>query len=336
MFGGLLGLGLAYGAVRLLIALAPGNLPRVHEISVDGFVLLFTLAISLAAGLLFGSIPVIKHAGPHLGAALRSGGRTLSQSKERHRARSALVVVQVALALVLLVSSGLMIRSFQALKQVQPGFSRPEEVQTLRISIPESQVRDPVAVVRMEQSIADKLAAIPGVSSVGLSSTIPMTDEGWQDPVFAEDRVQSESQIPPIRRFKFISPGLLRTMGNSVIAGRDFTWTDAYEKRPVAMVSENLARELWHQPSAAIGKRIRESLKTPWREVVAVVSDERDNGVNQPAPAIAFWPILMADFEGDQVMVRRTLAYLIRSSRTGSDGFRRSTAPRWPGPLLRS
>ena len=146
--GGLVGLGLAYGALRLLVTLAPTNLPRLDEIGIDGVVLLFTLGISLVAGLLFGSIPVIKYAGPHVGASLRGGGRTLSASKERHRARSTLVVVQVALALVLLVSSGLMIRSFQALRHVQPGFTRPEEVQTLRISIPSSQVKDPVMVVR--------------------------------------------------------------------------------------------------------------------------------------------------------------------------------------------
>ena len=321
LVGGVIGLGLAYGAVRLLIALAPGNLPRVDQISVDGVVLLFTLAISLLAGVLFGSIPVIKYAGPQLGLALRSGGRTLSQSRERHRARSTLVVVQVALALVLLVSAGLMIRTFQALKHVQPGFTRPEEVQTLRISIPESQVRDPVTVVHMEQSIMDAMAAIPGVSSVGLSSSVTMDGNGWQDPVFAQDRVYAESQIPPLRRFKFVSPGLIATMGNSLIVGRDFTWTDVYEMRPVALVSEKLARDLWREPSAAIGKRIRESLKTPWREVVGVVSDQRDDGVSQPAPAVALWPILMTDFEGDTPFLLRTLTYVIRSRRTGTNGF---------------
>jgi hypothetical protein len=136
VLGGVLGLGLAYGGVRLLIALAPSNLPRLEQISIDGIVLLFTLAISLLAGLLFGAIPVIKYAGPRLNATLRAGGRTVSASKERHRARNTLVIVQVALALVLLVSSGLMIRTFQALKNVQPGFTQPREVQTLRISIP--------------------------------------------------------------------------------------------------------------------------------------------------------------------------------------------------------
>jgi len=322
VLGGIFGLGLAYGSLRVLLAVAPATLPRLDEIAIDGVVLGFTFAISIAAGLLFGSIPVFKYVGPQLTGALRGGGRTSSDSRERHRARNTLVVVQVALALVLLVGSGLMIRTFQALRHVQPGFTRPEQVQTLRIAIPRSQVSDPEQVVRMEQAIVEKIAAVPGVSSVGLASYVPMSGNGWQDPVFADDRVDSDqSKIPPLRRFKFISPGLLRTLGNTVVAGRDFTWADIYDKRPVAMVSENLARELWHEPGAAIGRRIRESLKAEWREIVGVVSDERDDGVDKKAPTIAFWPTLMAKFEGDDVFVQRSLAYVIRSSRTGSSGF---------------
>jgi predicted permease len=319
--GGTAGLALAYGALQLLVAMAPANLPRIENISIDGGVLLFTLAISLFAGLLFGVIPVIKYAGPQLGTALRAGGRTLSQSKERHRARNVLVVVQVALALVLLIGSGLMIRTFQTLKHVEPGFVNPEQVETLRISIPESQVKDEVQVVRAEQAIIEKIAAIPGVSSVGLTSLIPMTNQGWRDGIFAEDHVYNESQIPPLRLFKFMTPGLLKTMGNSLVAGRDFTWIDIYEKRPVAMVSDNLARELWKDPGAAIGKRIRESLKAPWREVIGVVGDERDAGVNQKAPTIVIWPILTDNFSGNKTFVWRSLSYIIRSSRTGSRGF---------------
>jgi putative ABC transport system permease protein len=321
VFGGLAGLALAYGALQLLLAMAPANLPRIENISIDGGVLLFTLAISLFAGLLFGVIPVIKHAGPQLGTALRAGGRTLSQSKERHRARNVLVVVQVALALVLLIGSGLMIRTFQTLKHVEPGFVNPEQVQTLRISIPESQVKDEVAVVRAEQAIIEKIEAIPGVSSVGLTSLIPMTNQGWHDGLFAEDHAYNESQIPPLRLFKFVTPGLLKTMGNSLVAGRDFTWTDLYEKRPVVLLSENLAREWWKEPGAAIGKRIRESPKAPWREVIGVVSDERDAGVNQKAPTIVIWPILMDNFSGNKTFVWRSLPYVIRSKRTGSRGF---------------
>src|SRR5207248_3198479 len=118
--GGAAGLGLAYAALRVLIALAPGNLPRVDAISIDGTVLLFTFAVSIVSGLFFGAIPVFKYARPHVAGNLRGGGRNSSASREHHRARSTLVVVQVALALVLLIGSGLMIRTFQALRNVNP------------------------------------------------------------------------------------------------------------------------------------------------------------------------------------------------------------------------
>jgi putative ABC transport system permease protein len=321
ILGGAAGLALAYGALQLLLAIAPSNLPRIENISIDGAVLLFTLAVSLLAGLLFGIIPVIKYAGPQLAPALRAGGRTLSQSKERHHARNTLVAVQVALALVLLIGSGLMIRTFQVMKHVQPGFTNPEQVETLHISIPDSQIGDPVKVVQTEQAILEKIAAIPGVTSVGATSLIPMANRGWQDALFAEDHVYNESQIPPLRHFKFVTPGLLKTMGNTLVAGREFTWTDVYEKRKVAMVSENMARELWREPQAAIGKRVREHLKAPWREVVGVVSDERDDGVDQKTPPIVIWPIQMDNFAGNDVFVMRDMAYAVRSSRTGSRGF---------------
>ncbi len=320
--GGIFALGVAYAAIRLLVALAPAHLPRLDQITIDPPVLLFTLAISILAGLLFGAIPAIKYAGPQLGTALRAGGRSLSQSRERHRARNALVILQVALALVLLASSGLMIRTFQALRRVEPGFTHPEELQTLRISIPDSQVAEPEQTVRMQQQILDKLAAVPGVTATGMTSIIPMTEEGWHDPVMAEDHVYSDSQLPPLRIYKLVSPGLLSTMGQRLIAGRDFTWTDVYQKRPVTMVSENLARELWGKPGNAIGKRIRDVGKGPWREVVGVVSDERDNGVDKEAPKIAFWPLMLKDFEGIPLFLDRSLAFVIRSRRVGSSGFR--------------
>jgi putative ABC transport system permease protein len=130
--------------------------------------------------------------------------------------------------------------------------------------------------------------------------------------------------LPPIRLFKFVSPGYMKTMGGSLIAGRDFTWVDAYERRPVAMVSENLARELWGQPPAAIGKRVRPYPQGVWREVVGVLSDMRDDGLNQKAATVAYWPLLMVDFTptpDNRPFVARGVSYVIRSSRTGSSGF---------------
>jgi len=322
VLGGLVGIGLAAVALRVLLAIAPAHLPRLDQVSLDPLTIAFTLGVSVLAGVLFGLVPIAKYAAPAVAGTLRAGGRTMSDSRDRHRARGTLVVVQVALALVLLISSGLMLRTFQALRHVDPGFARPDQLQTLRISIPDSAVPDPTDVVRMEQNIAAKLAAVPGVASVGLSSVIPMDEGGSRsDPIFAEDHPPVESQIPAIRNFKFISPGLLQTMGNHIVVGRDFSWDDVYQRRPVAMLSENMARELWRTPEAAIGKRIRESMKNPWREVIAVVSDERDDGFDKPAPSIAFFPLMLNEFEGADVFVSRYPAYMIRTSRAGSASF---------------
>ncbi len=321
VMSGIVGLVLAYGGLRALVALAPGNLPRLGDITIDATVLLFTLAISLLAGLVFGAIPVLKYAGPRVAEGLRGGGRTASASRQRHRARNTLVVVQVALALVLLVSAGLMIRTFQALRHVNPGFTNPSTVQMFSLGIPTAQVREADAVVRMHQAIVDKVAAVPGVESVGLVSEVSMSGDGWHDPIFAADKTYEASQIPPIRQFKFLSPGLIKTMGHTLVTGRDFTWADVYDKRPVAVVSENMARELWGQPAAAIGKQIRENPQHPWREVVGVVGDVHDEGLDRKAPAIAYWPMQMASFGREDVLVRRTMAYAVRSSRTGSRAF---------------
>jgi len=324
--GGLVGLVFAFGALRLLIALAPGNLPRVQDITLDGTVLAFTLVVAVLSGLLFGLIPVLKYARTQPAVMLRGGSRTASASRSRHRARNTLVVAQVAVALVLLVSSGLMIRTFQALRDVHPGFARPQDVQTVRLSIPDSQVKEPEAVLRMHQAIAERIAMVPGVSSAAIASVVTMSGQGWHDPVFAADRTYSESQVPPIRLFKFVSPGYPGTMGASMVAGREFTWAETYGVQHVAMVSESLARELWGQPANAIGKRIRPYPGVPWREVVGVVSDMRDDGLNEKATASAYWPLMMAEFsplpaDAGQNYVQRGATFIVRSPRTGSNGF---------------
>src|SRR6266446_3682396 len=213
LLGGVLGLGLAYAALRVLVAMAPAGLPRVHEIGIDGTVLLFTAAISVFASLLFGAIPVFQYAGAHLSTGIREGGRALSQSKEQHRARSVLVVVQVALALVLLICSGLMIRTFRALTNVNPGFAGPAALQTFRISIPGTMVKENEQVVRTEEEILHRLAAIPGVGSVGIISNVPMSFGGWHDPIFIENHTYAEGQLPPLRTFRFISQEYLDTVG---------------------------------------------------------------------------------------------------------------------------
>ena len=322
LLGGALGLALADAALRILIAKGPQTLPRLNEIGIDPLVLAFTLVVSLFAGLLFGLIPVVKYAGPHIAESLRGSGRTMSHGRERHRARNTLVVAQVGLALVLLISSGLMIRTFQALRSVQPGFTDPGQIQLLRISIPEAQIKEPERVMRMQNEMLDKLAAIPGVSSVGFASEAPLENVNNQnDLLYARDKTYATGQIPPVRAFRYFTPGFLKTEGTPLIVGRDFTWTDLYEKRRVAIVSENLAREMWGSPSAAIGKQVRSGLNDGWREIVGVVGNVHDRGVDQPAPATAYWPALLDNFELEPLHATRFGVFVVRTNRAGTQSF---------------
>jgi predicted permease len=138
------------------------------------------------------------------------------------------------------------------------------------------------------------------------------------DPIFVEDFPGPGGRIPPLRRFKWVSQNYFETMGNPIVAGRPITWSDTYSKTPVVVISENLAREYWKEPNAALGRRIRNSPENPWRTIVGVVADERDDGVAQPAPAIAYWPVLMENFWDQKVFAQRNLGYAIRTARAGS------------------
>ena len=321
--GTLVGLVLALVALRVLVAMKLTGLPRLNEIGIDGPVLLFTLGVALFVSFVIGLIPVIKYSGTGLNTGLREGGRALSQSRERHRARKSLVVVQVALALVLLICSGLMIRTFQALMHVSPGFGDPDGLQVFHVGVPETRVPDTQreGVVRMEQDIQNKVATIPGVTSVSFASGVPLEGITQADPLFAQDHTYKPGELPTIRRFRFIAPGFLTTMETPLVDGRDFTWAETYQKRPVAIVSENLARELWHDPATAVSKRIRVGSTDDWREIIGVVRDVYDDGVNNPAPATAYWPVIQDRFEGQPETVRRDVAFVVRSSRAGSAAF---------------
>jgi putative ABC transport system permease protein len=321
LLGSVIGLGFAYGALRALVAIAPRGLPRLHEIGIDFWVLLFTLGVALLASLLFSSIPILKYASVRMATGMREGARGLSQSREQHLARSVLVVVQVATALVLLICSGLMARTFIALTRVQPGFTEPEKVQSFALNIPKTEMANEEAVARAFEEIARKVAAVPGVSSVGLSSSMPMDGSESFDPVFAEDKTYRPGEIGALRRFKWISPGFLATMGTPLAAGREFTWTEIYNHTPVAMVSENLAREMWQSPAAALGKRIRVGTTDDWREIVGVVSNVSDDGVNQEPPKSVYWPFLMGNFEGNKVQVMRGLDFALRTPRAGTESL---------------
>jgi len=322
--GSILGLGIALGALRVLIAMAPTGLPRLHDISIDVPVLLFTLGIALLVGAVIGLFPVLKYAGSSLYSGLREGGRSISQGRERHRARKVLVIIQVALALVLLICSGLMIRTFIALTRVAPGFTDPGSLQTFAVYIPPTQVPNTELprVVHLQQEMRDKIAAIPGVTSVAFTTYVPLNGQGMFNPLFAEDHTYKEGEMPPIRRFRFISPGFFVTMGTPIVAGRDITWDDTYQKRHVAIVNEALARETWHSPSNALGKRVRVGSTDAWAEVVGVAADTRDDGVDKPVPTSIYWPTFLDHFQGNETdYVNRSVWFVIRSNRAGSAAF---------------
>ena len=324
LLGGALGLGLASAALRILVARGPDTLPRLDEIGIDPLVLAFACGVSLLSGAFFGVIPVLKYAGPRVATALCGVGRTFSHDRERHRVRNTLVVVQVALALVLLIGSGLMIRTFQQLRSVPPGFTHPEEIQVLHSTIPEALAREPERVMRLQHEILDRIAAIPGVVSVGFGDAAPLEFLRNGNPIYAEDITLTEGQVNPIRRTRKIAPGYFKALGTRVIAGREFTWTDLYNKRRVAIVSENLAREWWGVPSAALGKRIREAGPAdPWREIVGVVENVYDDGVHVKPPEFAYWPALMDRYiwGGENGSAIGSGMFAIRSNRAGTEGL---------------
>ena len=322
ILGGAVGVGAAYAGLRLLTAIGPENLPRLSEISLDARSIAFTLILSLISGLLFGSVPALRYSPSRQSVPLLGAMRTASVSRERQRGRNLLVVAQVAMALVLLISAVLMIRTFNAMRNVDPGFSDPVSLQVMRISIPETLVRDPQEVTRVQNNILDKLAAIPGVASSGFAASVPMSGA---EPAWNEISIEGKNyagEEPPLRLFNYVSPGYFHTAGTRIVAGRDFAWTDIYGLRPVGILSESLARELWGSPNAAIGKRFREFPSMPWYEVVGVVQDVRENGVDQISPATVYWPSMMRDLYGPGSFdARRTVYFAMRSNRAGTQAL---------------
>ncbi|HEV8394248.1 MAG TPA: ABC transporter permease [Vicinamibacterales bacterium] len=338
LLGGVIGLALAYGGLRALLVLAPENLPRLNEITIDTSVVVVTAAISTASGFLFGLVPLARivrpTSAPSLAEFLRGGGRSASAGRSQRRSQNALVVVQVALALVLLFSSGLMIRTFQNMRSVQPGFTDPATVQSVRILVPELDVPEPERVTRVQQSILDRLAAIPGVTSAAFVDQVPMEPFRYTAPVAAEGQNYGPNRIPPTRTIRLLSPGALRTLGTPLLVGRDFTWEELHNQRNVAMVSESFARTEWSTVEGAVGKRVRVGTSQTWQEVIGVVAEVYDDGANKPAPPIVYWPARSQDYVGG-TLLPRSVNFSMRSDRAGTEAFvrdiRQAVAEVMPG-----
>jgi predicted permease len=317
--GGALGIGVAYICVQLLPAIQAANLPRIGEVAIDSTVVLFAAGISCLSSFLVGAIPVMRHSRPSLISALHSEGRWSSGSRQRPLTRGVLVVVQVALAAVLLIGAGLMIRTFRGMMNVNPGFSRADELETLRIQIPQASVADPELTARREQEILERLARIPGVISTALISDAPLAGGVAADLISPEDKVFGPGETPRPAQSRFISPGVFATMGIPLVKGRDLNWTDIYERRPVVIVSEDLAQREWGSPDRAVGKRMRGSSTTDqWREIIGVVGAIHDRGLNQPVVPVAYYPVLGERVYNNPVFVWRFVTYVIRSPRAGT------------------
>jgi predicted permease len=310
--GAALGVLFAQAGIVLLRSVAPVALPRIDDIGIDGVVLLVTLATAVATSLLFGLIPVLRFREFNV-EVLKETVRS-TDTPGRQRTRSVMVVAQVGLALVLLIISGLMARTFVAMRQVQPGFVRSEEVQTFGIALPATLIRDSQDATRTYEAIAERLQQVPGVMAVGLSNAIALDGVFGGAPIFVEDRPVSGT--PPMRRAKGIGPGYFETMGNPVVAGRSLTWSDIHQRAEIMIVSENFAREYWGEPAEALGKRIG-GFPGQWFEIVGIVGNERSDVLNQPPPPTVYMP--MADRQGQS----RNMSYVVRSTRVGVSGFLR-------------
>jgi predicted permease len=323
LLGGVLSIGVAMAGLRLLVALGPTDLPRLNEVGFDAGSLGFTFVLAVFSGLLFGAIPALKYASAKASAMMGGANRTASAGRARQRSRSLMVVAQVAMALVLLVCSVLMIRTFMALRNVDPGFKDAAHIETVNIFMPEQVQQDVHMVARMQREIADKLAAIPGVTSVSFAATLPMdgVDANW-DIVAVEGKVYPGGD-GPLELYNYISPGYFQTMGTHLVAGRDFTWDDLEGVRPMVMVSESFARENWGSAGAAIGKRMKKYDKSPWQEVIGVVEDVHVHGVDAKAPKIVYWPAMFYDrFDNPpQMNGLRFACYAIHTSRAGTESL---------------
>jgi len=304
--GGAAGLALAYAALRVLVTHGPSTLPRISEIGIDSTSILFALACSLLSGMLFGLIALLKS-----GLSVRlQNARGASPSAEQLHAQNALVVAQVALALVLLVGAGLLVRSFIAMSAVKPGFTHPEQIQTIRLFIPEAEIPEPPRVAQMQADILHELAAIPGVTAAGFATALPLELEYHNgNPISVEGKTVG-GRIPPNRTIKYISPGLFAALGTRLIAGRDFTWSDLSQPG-AAIVSENMARENWGDPQDALGKHLRiNGTNGPWSVIVGVAENVYDNGVDLPPPGLVYFP-----------GARRSISFALRSGRAGTEGL---------------
>jgi putative ABC transport system permease protein len=330
--GGVAGLGLAVLGVELVSKLGAATLPRLHEQSVDARVLLFTLAVSVVAGLLLGLPPALRAVPRHDSIDLADTGVRTTAGRRRHRTLRVLVGAQVGLATVLLVGSGLASLSFHRLSQVDPGF-RGEGVLTFRLSLPEQDYREPVVVADFHRNLIERLNALPGVASAGAASWLPLSGLASGTGHSIEDFPRQPQEVPPLFFTQRAAPGYFETLDIPLIAGRHFTADEQAQGRPVAIVSETIARKFWPGQDV-IGKRIAPGgMPTAdgdgaWFTIVGVAGAVRDQTLHDAPRFLVYYPLLVTvNGSHDAMPPPRQLAFAVRA---------RSGDPAALGPALRA
>ncbi|HEX5437214.1 MAG TPA: ABC transporter permease [Gemmatimonadaceae bacterium] len=288
LVSGVCALALAGAAVRAFIALAPGGIPRLGSVHLGWAAVVFTMLVSLVAGLAFGLVPLVRR-DPHA-ALLAEAGRRSTASRRQHATRGALVITQVAFSLVLLAGAALLARSFRRLSQVQPGFE-PRGVLTFDIILPEANYKSGAATAAFYRQFSSRVAALPGVQHVGATTNMPLVRGGssCSSVVRLLDRPRSAPDAQPCAKVAGVTPGFFRTMGIPV-RGKTPTWDDLQSSATVAVVSESFARRYWPGQNA-VGKMMQSYGIPPYR-VIGVVGDVHAEGLNEPTAPALYLPIL--------------------------------------------
>jgi predicted permease len=288
LVGGAVGLLLAWVGTRALVAVAPASIPRLDEIGIGATTLTYAAGISLLAGILFGVFPALRSGSDKMLGALRDGGRGTTIGRERHIARSVMVVAQVALALIVLVGSGLMVRSFQALRSVDPGF-RAEGLLTLRLSPSPAKYQGPEALVQFYDDLLSRLEETPGVASAGGVTVLPLQGIGTRLTTQIDEFPVPEDEFPPSFLIRRATPGYFETMGIRVMEGRTFTSDDHNARLGTLIISESIRDRYWHDVSA-LDKRMQ-TAGAPARSV-GVVGDVHALGLELPGEPTIYKPML--------------------------------------------
>jgi len=269
---GAVGILIANAAIYFVKMLGPANLPRLREVTLDLPVLAFALAVSLATGILFGLAPAIGAARDNLADSLREGSQKSGGSRMSPRLRNALLVSQVALALVLVVAAGLLTRTFFQLLGADGGFNA-ERVLTFQLPLPAVKYAEQDHIVTLFGSLLERLRVIPGVQSAGIGETVPMGGEGESTVIRMPDHPAASQKEMPFANFTVISPGFFAAVGTPLLRGRDFQETDATDSLPVAIVNKAMERKYWPR-EGALGKQVGPgSTRFPLLTIVGVVPD---------------------------------------------------------------